>query len=181
MIVSPDSRKGRRSLMVLSTAAAGTISQILLGLSRRFAKSSKEAAPMAPSLARPSTAFGNKSNTTQRCPPLMSRRTMFAPIRPRPTIPSCIVVCSFITCSPLVELHCGSILHRRSFEDALDCFVDHGVKFGIGLPRGEPFGPRARKACDYAAVATQPTISFFPRITARKREHPDHLRMSDEF
>ena len=33
---------------------------------------------------------GSRSNTTQACPARMSRRTMFAPIRPRPTIPSCI-------------------------------------------------------------------------------------------
>ena len=90
MIVSPGSRKGRRSVMVLSTTAAGTISQTARGFSSFFIRSANEEALMAPSLARSWTALGNTSKTVQRCPARMSRRTMFAPIRPSPTIPSCI-------------------------------------------------------------------------------------------
>src|SRR4029079_8203661 len=49
-----------------------------------------ELAPVAFSLARSSTAFGKTSNTTHSWPPRISRRTMLEPIRPKPTIPSCI-------------------------------------------------------------------------------------------
>src|SRR3984893_7570618 len=109
--------------------------------------------------------LGERSNTTHFCPFVNKRRTMFPPIRPRPIIPSCIVVCSFITCSPSVELHRGSVFHGGSLEDALDRVVERSIKFGIGLPGGESVEQRARKAGDDAAVATQPIIRFFPRIT----------------
>src|SRR4029077_17617744 len=36
------------------------------------------------------TTFGDISKTTQVWPPLISRRTIFAPILPRPTMPICI-------------------------------------------------------------------------------------------
>jgi hypothetical protein len=36
------------------------------------------------------TGIGDLSYTTQRCPPFRRRRTIFAPILPRPIIPSCI-------------------------------------------------------------------------------------------
>src|SRR5215471_328414 len=46
-----------------------------------------------PSPARaPPTVLGDLSKTTHWCPPLMRRRTMFAPIRPSPIIPSCMAV-----------------------------------------------------------------------------------------
>src|SRR5262249_57771807 len=38
------------------------------------------------------TVLGDLSKTTHWCPPLMRRRTMFAPIRPSPIIPSCMAV-----------------------------------------------------------------------------------------
>src|SRR5512139_2602555 len=88
--VSPASRWGRRSPMVLSTAAAGTIIQTTLGFGRFIARSWSEEAPVAFSRTSSSTAFGDMSNATHRCPALRSRRTMFAPILPRPIIPSCI-------------------------------------------------------------------------------------------
>ena len=76
--------------MVLSTTAAGTISQIARGFSSFLTKSASEAEPdrAFPRPAR-STAFGDMSKTTHSWPPLRSRRTMLAPIRPRPIIPSC--------------------------------------------------------------------------------------------
>src|SRR5215831_12163831 len=88
--MSPGSSSGTRSAMVLSTTAAGTISQTARGRASFFTKSGSYAAPVAFSCASASTAFGKASNTTQSWPPLMSRRTMFAPMRPRPIIPSCI-------------------------------------------------------------------------------------------
>ena len=50
--------------MVLSTTAAGTISQSARGLSSFFTKSAGEAAPIAFSLVSSFTAFGDMSKTT---------------------------------------------------------------------------------------------------------------------
>ena len=55
--------------MVLSTTAAGTISQIARGFSSFFTRSCKEDAPDAFSLTSSSTAFGDLSNTTHSWPP----------------------------------------------------------------------------------------------------------------
>ena len=77
--------------MVLSTTAAGTISQIARGLASFLTRSASEAAPTALPLAKSFTAFGNWSKTTHRWPFLISRRTMLEPIRPRPIMPSCMV------------------------------------------------------------------------------------------
>jgi hypothetical protein len=75
--------------MVSSTAAAGTINQIARGFSSLVTKSWNEELPVAFSCTKSFTAFGNMSKTTHRCPPLGTLRTMFAPILPRPIIPSC--------------------------------------------------------------------------------------------
>ena len=75
----------------MSTTAAGTISQIARGFASFFTKSASEEAPVAFSFASSATAFGDMSKTTHSWPPLISRRTMLAPIRPRPIIPSCII------------------------------------------------------------------------------------------
>ena len=76
--------------MVLSTTAAGTINQTALGFSSFVTRSCSEALPTAFSWTNSFTAFGDLLKTTHRWPPLSSRRTMFAPILPRPIIPSCI-------------------------------------------------------------------------------------------
>ena len=46
-------------------------------------------APPAPAPSSFFTFSAFKSKTVHLCPPLCNRRTMFAPIRPRPTSPSC--------------------------------------------------------------------------------------------
>src|SRR5579875_3574742 len=52
--------------------------------------SSSELAPVAPvSSASELTASGDTSKTTSSCPSRIRRRTMLAPMRPSPTIPSC--------------------------------------------------------------------------------------------
>ena len=76
--------------MVLSTTAAGTINQTARGFSSFFTRSASEEAPTAFSWANSVTACGDLSKTTHWWPPLSSRRTMFAPILPRPIMPSCI-------------------------------------------------------------------------------------------
>src|SRR5882672_3935341 len=87
--MSPGVRWGRRPLMVVSTTAAGTISQIARGVSSFLTRSAIDEAPRALSLATSSTAFGDTSKTTHRWPPARSRRAMLAPMRPSPIIPSC--------------------------------------------------------------------------------------------
>src|SRR5215471_17251144 len=89
--MSPDSREGRRSAIDWSTTAAGTMSHTARGLLSFFTKSASDDAPVACSCTSCFTASGDRSKTTQSWPPLSSRRTMFAPIRPRPIIPSCML------------------------------------------------------------------------------------------
>src|SRR5208282_2955035 len=82
---------GSRSAIVASTTAAGTISQIARGFCSLATNCSREAAPVAPSPESCITASALRSYATHWCPPLINRRTMFAPILPSPIIPSCIV------------------------------------------------------------------------------------------
>src|SRR5260370_30603695 len=90
MRMSPGSRWGKRSAIVLSTTAAGTINHTARGLSSFAANSCSPELPTAVSRTSLSTAFGDISKTTHWRPPFKRRRTMFAPMRPSPTIPSCI-------------------------------------------------------------------------------------------
>ncbi len=90
MIASPDSSLDDSSLTVLSVISpAGTMTQTARGLSSLATKSSSESPPVAPSPARVATASGLTSKTTHSWPSRIRRRTKFAPIRPRPTMPSC--------------------------------------------------------------------------------------------
>jgi len=83
--------------MVRSTTAAGTIIQTARGFLSLRTRSCSDAAPIASSRTRPSTAWGDMSNTTHSCPALTSRRTMLAPILPRPIIPNCMPCSSLQT------------------------------------------------------------------------------------
>src|ERR1019366_1615757 len=76
--------------MVSSTTAAGSINHTARGLVSLLAKSFSEDEPTAFSFTNSSTDFGDISKTTHSWPAFMSRRTMLAPILPRPTTPSCI-------------------------------------------------------------------------------------------
>ena len=80
---------GESSAMLESTTAAGTMSHTARGGVRALTNSATDAAPVAPSPASCFTAAWLRSYTTHWCPAFISRRTMFAPIRPRPIIPSC--------------------------------------------------------------------------------------------
>ncbi len=75
--------------MVLSTAAAGTISQTARGFASFPTRSASDKAPTAFSCVMSATAFGDMSKTTHWWPAARSRRTMLAPIRPNPIIASC--------------------------------------------------------------------------------------------
>src|SRR5437016_9351443 len=77
------------------------MSQTIRGLPRRATKSSSDAAPPAPSRASAWTASLETSCTTHWRPPRMNRRTMLAPMRPRPIMPTCIA--PPLATQPLVE------------------------------------------------------------------------------
>src|SRR5262249_52465415 len=87
---------------VWSTIAAGTISQTARGLSSLWTRSSSDLAPTAPSFTRAWMASGCTSYTTHLCPARITRRTMFAPIRPSPIMPSCIDASPLDAVSPPV-------------------------------------------------------------------------------
>src|SRR5512143_834125 len=92
--MSPDSSKGVSVAIAESTAAAGTMSQTARGAASLPTKSASDSAPVACSAESAATACGDLSNTTHSWPPRISRRTMSAPMRPSPIIPSCIAASS---------------------------------------------------------------------------------------
>src|SRR6266446_3298524 len=89
--MSPFCNRGARSSSVPSTAAAGIISQTTRGVLSCLTNLSSDEAPVAPSPANCFTLASLLSYTTHSWPPRNSRRTMLAPIRPKPIIPYCIV------------------------------------------------------------------------------------------
>src|SRR6266481_6932286 len=155
--MSPGSSAGRRSAIVLSTTAAGTISQTARGFSSFLTSSASEEDPVARSLTISLTVSGDMSKTTQSWPPLSRRRTMLAPIRPRPIIPSCIWDLLFRkrvvlpTCRDALADQKVAERISAQIADAFDCHVGSGaVGSGVGgmgklpLPRqhrGHPVAP----------------------------------------
>src|SRR5947209_4963231 len=171
MRMSPAARWGTTSAMVASTAAAGTMSQTARGVSSFFTMSAIDVAPTAFAFVSSSTTFADLSKTTHRWPPAMSRSAMLAPMRPSPIIPICIV-------RSFAILRCSRV---GCLEDALDGRVEDCVVFGVALLGGQPLEQRHREARDAAVVPPQAPISFFPRVSSRKRQHPHDLGMADEF
>src|SRR5262249_28562616 len=123
MRISSASRCGSRSAIIVSTAAAGTIIHTARGFSSFFTKSAREEAPMAFSLTNSSTTCWDLSNTTHWWPPRSRRRTIFAPILPRPIMPICITTPLFSR--ELLRLHskfveaCSQAVHRDTHFAAL--------------------------------------------------------------
>src|SRR5207245_3586223 len=92
MSVSPGSRRRARSVTTCSVGGpAGTITHATRGALSLATKSSSVSAPTAPSPASWRTAFASAAYATTSWPPRRSRRAMFPPIRPRPTIPICMM------------------------------------------------------------------------------------------
>src|SRR5712672_4769599 len=111
MMMSPDSSFGARSCKVASTTPAGTISHTARGLDSFFTKSSSEEEPMDPSLLSCFTESALRSYTTQLWPFFCRRRTILAPILPRPIMPSCISFAPYrCKWTRLKTLHCQSLL-----------------------------------------------------------------------
>src|SRR5262249_55680672 len=173
-MISPGSSSGDSSPIVSSTTAAGTISQIARGRSSLVTKSAREVAPLAFSLTRWLTTLGERSNTTHSCPFFSSRRTMFAPIRPSPIIPSCIV-----SSTSLIHVAARS-LSVGCLKDTLNGFIHNGVELSIGLLGRESFGQRPREARHNTLIAAQAVVGFFSRITSRQRDYPQNFGMFDE-
>src|SRR6202158_109984 len=71
---------------------AGTMIQTARGGVSLAIRSSSDAEPVAPSPPSCFTESALKSETTSLCPPRISRRVIFAPMRPNPTIPNCMSV-----------------------------------------------------------------------------------------
>src|SRR5579862_5288272 len=91
MMVSPFCMCLASSITVASVASpAGTITQAARGAVKLATNSSADLEAVAPSAASCRTFSGFRSNTEHWCPFRISRRTMLPPIRPKPTIPSCI-------------------------------------------------------------------------------------------
>src|SRR5439155_339463 len=79
-----------RSVTTCSVAApAGTITHATRGGRSARTKSSSAVVPVAPSLAIALTPAGSDAYPTISWPPRIRRRAMLAPIRPSPTIPTC--------------------------------------------------------------------------------------------
>src|SRR5215468_4506480 len=90
--MSSGSRRCIRLAIVLSTTAAGNINQTTLGFLNFLTRSCSEEEPTAFSPTSSLTALGDMSKTTHSWPPLIRRRTILAPILPRPTIANCMNV-----------------------------------------------------------------------------------------
>src|SRR6185437_11394434 len=75
--------------MAWSTAPTGTMSHTARGLVSFPTNSAGEAVPIAFSFTSAATGSGSRLNTTHWWPPRNRRRTMLAPMRPRPIIPNC--------------------------------------------------------------------------------------------
>src|SRR5207237_1159659 len=104
--MSSGSRRDVSPAIVLSTAAAGTINHIALGFRKFLTRSCSEDDPTAFSATSSLTVLGDLSKTTHSWPRLIRRRTMLAPILPKPTIPNCMNVsfCYIYKCVCVVDL-----------------------------------------------------------------------------
>jgi hypothetical protein len=67
---------------------------------------------------------------------------------------------------------CRYRLSIRGVKNALNGFIEHGIELSIRLLSRQPFNQRAGKAGDHAMIFAQTIVCFFPRIAARKRNHP---------
>ena len=90
--MSPFCRCAATVFTTPSTTGTGSMIQTARGGLSRAMNSSTEDVPWAPAAVTAATASALASNTTHSWPCCISRRTMLAPIRPRPIIPSCMAL-----------------------------------------------------------------------------------------
>src|SRR5262249_17559560 len=173
--MSPLARWGRRSPMVVSTAAAGTISHTARGVSSFFTRSAIDEAPTALAWVNSSIAFGDRSKTTHWWRPASRRWTMLAPMRPSPIIPICITQLLWVQ-----KVHGSGCCRFGGPVDPLNRSTKPGVVLAVGLLGRQPLDQRPRKARHDAVIPRQAPVAFFPRVPARQRHPPDDLGMADE-
>src|SRR5579875_2346757 len=92
MMMSPSSIRSATCCTTLSVMPAGIITHATRGFSSFWTNSSSERAPTAPSPSSWLTVSALVSYATAVCPSRMMRRTMLAPIRPSPIMPSCMLL-----------------------------------------------------------------------------------------
>src|SRR5262245_24582519 len=103
------------------------------------------------------------------CPYLKSLPVIILGLLMRSAIPSS---------TPL--LGCGHrLLGVGRLKDTLNGSIQHGVELGIGLLGRQPLYQRPRKARHDAVIPSEPLVGFFPRITARQRNHPHDIGVTD--
>src|SRR5882762_3391980 len=108
------------------TSPAGNISHTAFGVRSLLTRSATDVAPKAPFPTYPATVCGLRSYTTNSCPLRMQRSVMLPPMRPKPTMPSCMIS------SPL-GYH--SLLPLREGTRLRQCLIDRllqgGYTFGV--------------------------------------------------
>src|SRR6266851_2579067 len=152
--ISRGSSRGNRSAINVSTTAAGTINHTVRGFWSFSTRSASDDAPTAFSFTKSFTFSGDRLKTTHWWPPLMSRRTMLAPIRPSPTIPICIVVLLFIAHSLLCGRHKPA---RQSFQEGDDL---------VFLLIAEAEVPELLSVHGPRILRLRPALHFFPPIAS---------------
>ena len=147
--------------MVLSTTAAGTISQTARGLSSFFTKSASEAAPTAFSLASSSTALRRHVEDDA----LVAALDAAAAPCSRPSGPVRSFRVAWLT--PCARIVIASIVVAADLRRSLpahaalrlkDIWMDRdpaGVELSIGLLRRQPLDQRPRKARHHAVIPPQ--------------------------
>src|SRR5580692_1912241 len=141
--MSPRSRWGSRSVMVSSTAPAGTIIQTTRGVDSLDARSAAEVEPTAVvSFTSAAIGSGERLYTTHWWPPFSSRRTMLAPMRPRPIIPSCTEEPSFARAARhWASSGLPSQVRSAGVLEDVDEFAVAPGDLGDGLVPRRPFRP----------------------------------------
>src|SRR5579883_1571930 len=135
MMVSPGCRYSASDCTVCSVGPpAGTMIQTARGALSLLTRSCREEDPTAPSPLRSLTACRLRSETTTWCPPRIRRRVMLAPIRPSPTIPSCMRVLLRSICrARSARMRCGPAPLGQHLEIAARLRCLHDPE-GILLP-----------------------------------------------
>src|SRR5579863_9804111 len=154
MMVSPGCRCAVRSSRIASTAATGTIRQMVRGAVSLATRSATDVAPTMPACSRSGTR--SWLLPTQVCPARSSRRTMLPPIRPSPIIPNCIVASPYPPVSiPVPAGSCRPDAVRR-FPAAL---LDH-----LGQARQPRRDVRAEVHAQRAPAAVGENLEVAPRL-----------------
>src|SRR5712691_10309637 len=103
------------------TSPAGNISHTALGGRSLLTRSATDVARTAPFPTYPATVCALRSYTTISCPSRMQRSDMLPPMRPKPTMPSC-MISSPLDCHALFPMSEGIRLRQ--------CLIDRLLQGG---------------------------------------------------